>query len=81
LVDAASLEKKSPQSRDPKIALHEVLNRQEKEMIESVLAETAGRVSGLGGAAEKLGIPTRTLDSKIKRLGIKKFRFKDPQSV
>ena len=34
-----------------------------------------------GGAAEKLGIPTRTLDSKIKRLGINKFRFKDPQSV
>jgi len=55
-----------------------VLNRQEKEMIEFVLAETAGRVSGLGGAAEKLGLPTRTLDSKIKRLGINKSRFKDP---
>ena len=66
---------------DPKIALNEVLNRQEKEMIESVLAETAGRVSGPGGAAEKLGTPARTLDSKIKRLGINKFRFKDPQSV
>jgi len=81
LVDEAWLAGESPQSRDPKIALNEVLNRQEKEMIESVLAETAGRVSGLGGAAEKLGIPTRTLDSKIKRLGINKFRFKDPQSV
>jgi formate hydrogenlyase transcriptional activator len=80
LVDEAWLAGESPQSRDPKIALNEVLNRQEKEMIESVLAETAGRVSGLGGAAEKLGIPTRTLDSKIKRLGINKFRFKDPQS-
>src|SRR6201997_1533857 len=81
LVDEAWLAGGSPQSRDPKIALNEVLNRQEKEMIESVLAETAGRGSGLGGAAEKLGIPTRTLDSKIKRLGINKFRFKDPQSV
>src|SRR5579863_3055593 len=81
LVDEAWLAGESPQSRDRKIALNEVLNRQEKEMIESVLAETAGRVSGLGGAAEKLGIPTRTLDSKIKRLGINKFRFKDPQSV
>ena len=51
-------------------------------MIESALAETGGRVSGTRGAAEKLGIPTRTLDSKIKRLGINKFRyFKDPQSV
>jgi len=81
LVDEAWLAGESPQSRDPKIALNEVLNRQEKEMIESVLAETGGRVSGLGGAAEKLGIPTRTLDSKIKRLGINKFRFKDPHSV
>src|SRR5580704_12158414 len=81
LVDEAWLAGESPQSRDPKIALNEVLNRQEKEMIESVLAETAGRVSGLGGAAEKLGIPTRTLDSKIKRLGINKFRFKGPQSI
>src|SRR5580700_7191713 len=78
LVDEAWLAGESPQSRDPQIALNEVLNRQEKEMIESVLAETAGRVSGLGGAAEKLGLPTRTLDSKIKRLGINKFRFKDP---
>jgi formate hydrogenlyase transcriptional activator len=50
-------------------------------MIESVLAETGGRVSGPGGAAEKLSIPARTLDSKIKRLGINKFRFKDPQTV
>jgi len=55
-----------------------VLNRQEKEMIESVLAETAGRISGLGGAAEKLGIPTRTLDSKIKRLGINKISVQRP---
>jgi hypothetical protein len=38
---------------------------------------TGDRVSGPGGAAEKLGIPARTLDSKIKRLRINKFRFKD----
>ena len=71
----------SPQLQDPKIALNEALSRQEREMIESVLAETGGRVSGPGGAAEKLSIPARTLDSKIKRLGINKFRFKDPQTV
>ena len=80
-VDEAWLAQESPQFQDPKIAMNDALNRHEKEMIESALAETGGRVSGTRGAAEKLGIPTRTLDSKIKRLGINKFRFKDPQSV
>ncbi len=81
LVDDGWLALESPQLQDPKIALNEALSRQEREIIESVLAETGGRVSGPGGAAEKLGIPARTLDSKIKRLGINKFRFKDPQTV
>ena len=45
-------------------------------MIEAALAESRGRVSGPAGAAAKLGVPTRTLDSKIKRLGIDKYRFK-----
>jgi len=80
-VDDGWLAGESPQLQDPKIALSEALSRQEREMIESVLAETGGRVSGPGGAAEKLSIPARTLDSKIKRLGINKFRFKDPQTV
>jgi formate hydrogenlyase transcriptional activator len=80
-VDEAWLAQESPQFQDPKIAMNDALNRHEKEMIESALAETGGRISGTRGAAEKLGIPTRTLDSKIKRLGINKFRFKDPQSV
>jgi formate hydrogenlyase transcriptional activator len=49
---------------------------QEKEIVEAALAESRGRVSGPTGAAAKLGLPTRTLDSKIKRLGIDKYRFK-----
>jgi formate hydrogenlyase transcriptional activator len=49
---------------------------QEKEMIESALTETRGRVSGPGGAAEKLGVPRSTLESRIKALGIDKQRFK-----
>src|SRR5262249_30776563 len=51
---------------------------QEKEMIETVLAETGGRVSGPSGAAVKLGIPPSTLDSKIKSLKINKHLFKTP---
>ncbi|MGB8542736.1 MAG: sigma 54-interacting transcriptional regulator [Candidatus Acidiferrales bacterium] len=60
-------------------SLHGVLVRQEKEMIEAALAESQGRISGLAGAATKLGLPARTLESKIKRLKINKFRFKTTQ--
>jgi formate hydrogenlyase transcriptional activator len=56
------------------------LVRQEKEMIEAALAVSQGRVSGPAGAAARLGLPARTLDSKIKRLKIKKNRFKLPRA-
>ncbi len=56
------------------------LLRQEKEMIEAALAESQGRISGPAGAAAKLGLPARTLDSKIKRLKVNKYRFKTPQA-
>ena len=49
---------------------------QEKEVIEAALAETNGRVSGPKGAAAKLGIPSTTLESKIKSLKINKHQFK-----
>lgn len=52
------------------------LVKQESEMIEAALAESQGRISGPAGAAAKLGLPARTLDSKIKRLKINKYRFK-----
>jgi formate hydrogenlyase transcriptional activator len=45
-------------------------------MIESALRESRGRVSGLSGAAQKLGMPGSTLESKIKSLKIDKHRFK-----
>ena len=57
-------------------ALNIALVKQEKEIIEAALAASRGRVSGPMGAAAKLGLPARTLDSKIKRLKIKKHRFK-----
>jgi len=55
-----------------------VLVKQEKEMIEAALAESNGRISGAEGAAAKLDLPSRTLDSKIKRLKINKYMFKTP---
>ena len=56
--------------------LSERLAAQEREMIETALAESKGRVSGPLGAAAKLGIPQSTLDSKIKSLRIDKYRFR-----
>jgi transcriptional regulator with GAF, ATPase, and Fis domain len=52
------------------------LAAQEKEMIETALRESAGRVSGPSGAAAKLGIPGSTLETKIRSLKINKNRFK-----
>ena len=52
------------------------LASQEKEMIESALRESEGRVFGTSGAAAKLGISRSTLESKIRSLRINKNRFK-----
>src|SRR5580692_6272830 len=62
----------------PAFPLSGVLHKREKEMIDAALAASNGRVSGPTGAAAKLGIPTKTLDSKIKRLGINKYQFRAP---
>jgi formate hydrogenlyase transcriptional activator len=78
-VDETWLRSEALQRAGPTVALPGALQRQEKEMIEAALTESGGRVSGPGGAAAKLGLPPKTLDSKIKRLGINKYRFKDPQ--
>jgi formate hydrogenlyase transcriptional activator len=48
----------------------------EKEMIENALREAEGLISGPTGAATKLGIPRQTLESKIRKLGINRHRFK-----
>jgi len=52
----------------------------EVKMIEAALADTHGRICGPTGAAAKLGIPRQTLESKISRLGIDKYRYKQPAS-
>lgn len=46
------------------------IDENEKEHIYQILKYCKGRVSGSGAAAEILGIPPSTLNSKIKRLGI-----------
>jgi len=56
------------------------LAAQQKEIIETALRESGGRVSGPAGAAARLGIPGSTLESKIKSLRINKNRFKSADS-
>src|SRR6267143_2171509 len=69
----------------PVVAPHSVATRSplvanlvehEREVIEHALREADGVIGGPGGAAAKLGIPRQTLESKIKKLGIKPHRFK-----
>ena len=79
-VDETWLKRVTPPVPSSTVALGDALLKQEKEMIEAALTESRGRISGAGGAASKLRIPARTLDSKIKRLGINIYRFKGPQS-
>jgi DNA-binding NtrC family response regulator len=75
-VDEAWLSIQDPAQPAPPAKMTRILQDQEKEIIESALAESRGKVAGASGAASKLGIPPSTLDSKIKRLRIKKDRFK-----
>jgi formate hydrogenlyase transcriptional activator len=63
----------SPASQQP---LGDALVARERAMIEAALAQTKGRVSGPSGAAARLGIPRSTLESKIRSLGLNKYRFK-----
>ena len=76
VIDENWLSRESVKLQPPNSPLFEELEAREKERIESVLAETKGRVSGPWGAAAKLGIPRSTLDSKIRSLKINTHRFK-----
>jgi transcriptional regulator with GAF, ATPase, and Fis domain len=56
----------------PSGALTQNLHSYEKELIETALAESKGKVAGPNGAAARLGIPPSTLHLKIKQLKIEK---------
>jgi DNA-binding NtrC family response regulator len=74
-IEKAWLESPEPVRQELLGPLPDTLQNQEKEIIESALAESRGKVAGPQGAAAKLGIPRSTLDSKIKQLKIKKHKF------
>jgi len=58
------------------LALSGTLASHEKAIIEDALRASGGRVFGSSGAAERLGIPRSTLESKIRALRIDKSRFR-----
>jgi formate hydrogenlyase transcriptional activator len=49
---------------------------QEREAIEAALGASNGKVFGENGAAKKMGLPASTLEFRIKKLGIDKFRHR-----
>ena len=53
----------------------------EKSAIEDALQATKGRVAGPFGAATRLGVPSSTLESKIRNLEIDKTRFRPRPGV
>ena len=71
-VDEAWLSGQNASRRVSSGALTQNLHSYEKELIETALAESKGKVSGLNGAAAKLRIPPSTLHLKIKQLKIEK---------
>jgi len=74
-IEKAWLANPEPARQELASPLPDTLQNQERELIETALAECKGKVAGPQGAAAKLGIPRSTLDSKIKQLKIKKHKF------
>jgi transcriptional regulator with GAF, ATPase, and Fis domain len=75
-VDPSWLSTAPVQANGASSTLAEKLRDHEKKIIEAALAESKGRIAGRFGAAAKLGIPSSTLESKIKTLKLKKSRFR-----
>jgi formate hydrogenlyase transcriptional activator len=75
-VDEAWLTRVAPESAMTSVPLVANLAEHEREMLEAALRQSEGVVGGPTGAAVKLGIPRQTLESKIRKLGINRYRFK-----
>lgn len=60
--------------------LAQTLRHSERQLIEQALTAAKGRVAGCRGAALRLGVPASTLESKIRKYRIDKFRFRARQN-
>ena len=76
-VDESWLSSQSPAAAPMAgVGLSQMLAGEERQAIETALRESKGRVSGLSGAAARLGVPRSTLESRIRSLKIDKNRFR-----
>jgi len=75
-VDASWLAPAPAESALPSSSLAVDRAQHEKAVIESALREAHGVIGGATGAAAKLGLPRQTLESKLRKLGIDRYRFK-----
>jgi transcriptional regulator with GAF, ATPase, and Fis domain len=75
-IDETWLQPEARRSSKTPLALPATRLNQEREIIEAALEESRGRISGPFGAAEKLGMPRTTLQSKIRALRINQYQFK-----
>jgi formate hydrogenlyase transcriptional activator len=75
-IDPSWLAPASPNPTTQTIPMVADLAERERAMIENALREAEGLISGPTGAAAKLGIPRQTLESKIRKLGINRHRFR-----
>jgi len=71
-LDRALPEGSSASSTPARVLTVAELEHLERRSIEAALEEAGGKVSGPGGAAERMGVPASTLSSRMKALGIRK---------
>ncbi|MDN3548874.1 sigma-54 interaction domain-containing protein [Mucilaginibacter aquaedulcis] len=74
VINAINLPTSENKESNPHLAINRIktIDEIEREHILYVLRSCKGKVSGIGGAAQALNIPSTTLGSKMKRLGITK---------
>src|SRR5437899_5771442 len=75
-VDASWLTPAPAESVVPSGSLPADLAQREKAIIEDALRYAHGVIGGATGAAAKLGLPRQTLESRMRKLGIDRYRFK-----
>lgn len=66
------LDNREKEVERPKLSSIKTILENERDHIIDVLNKCKGKISGAGGAADLLGIPSTTLNSKIKKLGIRR---------
>ncbi len=75
-VDRRWLEGRASRAATHGEALPRAVEAHERRLIEAALEQSRGRIAGPTGAALRLRIPPATLESKIRKLKIDKFRYR-----